>query len=230
MNTGIYEIVNTVNGKRYVGSATNFKVRWRLHVKRFSDGTHTPRFQASWNKHGAAAFEFRKILICSKENLLFYEQLIMDALRPEYNTAKIAGSAIGVKHSVEARARMSAKLRGNKHLLGHKHSAESRAKMSESHKGRVPSAETRAKLSVTSKARFITDEWRANISAARMGKPANHKFIEAITGNKWWVGRKHSDEARAKISAARSGKKLSKEHRAKISASLYDHHRKETQQ
>ena len=63
-----------------------------------------------------------------------YEQICMDALKPEYNCAPKAGSQLGFKHPPEARARMSAanNRRGNP---GHVHTLESKARISASKTG-----------------------------------------------------------------------------------------------
>lgn len=132
-NTGIYEIVNMKNGFRYVGSALRMDSRWRQHVAQLSEGRHHSRYlQRSWNKYGADSFKFGAVLWCAKEDLIHYEQAVMDALSPEYNVAPIAGSQLGYKHTEESREKMRV----------------SRAKTpSSAMKGRTLSAETRAKIS-----------------------------------------------------------------------------------
>lgn len=100
--TGIYEIRNLVNGKRYIGSAVNFGNRWGKHLSELRRGVHHSRhLQASWSKHGLAAFEFRPIIICSKSNLLLYEQIALDYYKPEFNIRIKAESALGVKRTPE---------------------------------------------------------------------------------------------------------------------------------
>jgi group I intron endonuclease len=96
VSSGVYEIVNTVDGKRYVGSASDIKGRWAVHRHGLSRGKHHSRYlQAAWNKHGGDQFVFRALLFCDKPNLLLYEQAAMDALSPEYNLAKFASSCLG---------------------------------------------------------------------------------------------------------------------------------------
>lgn len=36
--TGIYQILNTVNNKRYIGSAVNFEVRWKNGLRVWGGG------------------------------------------------------------------------------------------------------------------------------------------------------------------------------------------------
>lgn len=74
----IYIIENTNTGKFYVGRTKNPAVRKRGHLSELRRGVHgNPRLQASFNKHGENAFEFRVVdsstsdLICQKEEEWF---------------------------------------------------------------------------------------------------------------------------------------------------------------
>ena len=65
--SGIYAIVNTVNGKRYVGSAKRFRTRWNAHRAALNKGLHHSRhLQSAWNKYGAEAFVFTIIEFCEQ--------------------------------------------------------------------------------------------------------------------------------------------------------------------
>lgn len=88
MNSGIYEIVCEVSGRRYIGSAVNFKARWNTHRSQLRRSVHHSRhLQRAWDKHGEDKFSFRKLLVCGKENLVTYEQILIDGMRPEFNSA-----------------------------------------------------------------------------------------------------------------------------------------------
>ena len=235
-NTGIYEIVNTVNGKRYVGSANDFHKRWKLHLFHLSKGTHhSPHLQASWDKHGAENFSFNKIVLCARSDLIMYEQLAMDALRPEFNVARLAGSCQGVKHSAETRAKLSAAKMGNKHTLGYKHRPESIALMAESKRGKPGptkgktlspehvakvvaahigsrrSQETRDKIAAKARGRVRSPESIEKSAAALRGIPLSAERRAALLGNKHAAGRRQTDEERAnrseKVKAAWAAKK-----------------------
>lgn len=98
MYSGVYEVVNKVNGNRYVGATSHFRSRWKTHLNELRSGKHhAPGLQKDWNEHGADAFVFNKLLVCSSRNLLLYEQIYLDALQPEYNTCKVAGTRKGIK-------------------------------------------------------------------------------------------------------------------------------------
>ena len=108
MHSGVYKIVNKATGDEYIGSAAHFQSRWKAHIKELRGGRHhSPYLQRSWNKHGENAFEFKKLLVCSRQNLLVYEQLLLDALQPKYNTCKIANNRLGVGHDTAAKQRIS---------------------------------------------------------------------------------------------------------------------------
>lgn len=53
----IYCITNTVNGKRYVGSAHDLRGRWRHHLWSLRGGCHhNPHLQHAFLKYGELAF------------------------------------------------------------------------------------------------------------------------------------------------------------------------------
>lgn len=205
--TGIYEIVNLVNGKRYIGSAVNFKKRWNSHQHSLRQGKHPSKhLQSTWNKHGAERFSFRPLILCDRDNLLMYEQIAIDAMKPEYNKCPTAGSCIGRKATAETLAKMSARASSI--------SPETRARMSEAQSKRRHSEETKLKLSLHFKGRKVSDETRAKLSAAAKGHAVSdetrQKLRDALVGKEVRRGWSHTPESRAKMSAAKLGKPLGK--------------------
>jgi group I intron endonuclease len=201
---GIYEIVNANNGKRYVGSAVNFARRWAGHQCRLRAGRHHNRhLQSAWNKHGAGAFTFKPLLVCEKRDLLMYEQIALDALRPEFNVEKIAGSSIGCARTPETRAKIAAKARGRQWT------PEAKAKLSATVTGRKLSDEHRATLLGNKRAKGMkhTDEWKSANAARNTGvkRPKDAEYRAKIAAT--LRGRKATAEARANQSAAQLGKK-----------------------
>ena len=170
--SGIYRI-DFGNGHFYIGSAIDIDKRKRDHRREMKRGIHPNRIvQHCWNKYGV--FEFTVLEECVKDGLIVREQFYLDQHcdNPKnVNLVSIAGSNLGLKHSAETRAKISAAKKG------HKHSAESRAKMSAAKKGVPLSAETRAKLSAARKGVPKWAEHCAKISAARKGVPlsAEHR-------------------------------------------------------
>lgn len=108
MKSGIYKIVNNINGHIYIGSAVNYKSRFRTHLSLLKkEKHHSIYLQRSWNKYGENNFSFELIENCKIENLIEREQFYMDELNPEYNVCKIAGSTLGIKGTVESNKKKS---------------------------------------------------------------------------------------------------------------------------
>jgi group I intron endonuclease len=220
-NTGIYEIRNSLNGKRYVGSAKSVGQRWNEHRKGLRRGTHhSKHLQASWNLYGSEAFQFRVLVWCSEQNLLLYEQLAMDALLPEYNVARVAGNTLGTKRTAESRAKISAK------ALGRKRCRDAVERSAAKLRGVKLPPERTAYLLGNKHALGLkhTDEWKAWSSKFHTGRkrPKDAAYRAKIAAS--LVGRKHTPERRAIQAAAQLGKKRgpykpwSEETRAKFRA------------
>lgn len=151
--SGVYMILDTVSGRRYIGSAVRLWNRRRQHFQSLARGDHHSRFmQKTWNKR-PEALEFSIVLYCDKDNLLMYEQLLLDAYKPEFNTAPVAGSQLGLKMSDEARAKMrKARRKDFSPMTGKKHTDETKAKISKTKSGVPAKAEHVAKRMAAIKA------------------------------------------------------------------------------
>lgn len=105
MQTGIYEIVNTVNGKRYVGSSVNIPSRWKSHLRELRRGTHHAKhLQHSFNIYGEEKFILVIIRYCERDDLLYYEQEELDS-GFDYNSSPTAKNCLGIKLDAETRER-----------------------------------------------------------------------------------------------------------------------------
>lgn len=205
--TGIYEIRNRVNGKRYVGSAANNVIRWRAHRASLNAGRHHSRhLQAAWRKHGADAFDFTMIELCERDELIEREQAAFARLRPEYNICPTAGSSMGRRFSEESKAKIGAANRGKTHPP---RSAEYRVAVSDRCKGKQPSPAHMAALQAGRASAVRTDEVKAQVSAALRAAYADGRR-----------SKERPPEYREKIAASLRGRSLSPEHRAKVSAGL----------
>lgn len=111
MTCGVYEIVNTVNGKRYVGSSKNIEKREKEHFNDLRRGKHHAiALQRAWDKYGEESFTFRIIEECLVSDLIDREQSQLD-IGFQYNSSPTAGNCLGVKHTDETRAKVSEFLR-----------------------------------------------------------------------------------------------------------------------
>lgn len=174
MASGLYEIVHVCSGRRYIGSAVNIDKRWREHVRQLSTGKHHSKFmQRVWNKDGKDSFRFSVLIWCARADLLFYEQLCLDSFKPEFNSAPVAGSQLGYRHSDETRRRMSqSRPKDFSPMTGKTHTAETRARISASRKGKgggPRSPERLAKIGAAHKGRPKSAEHRAKIAATLKG-------------------------------------------------------------
>jgi hypothetical protein len=108
---GIYMIVNTMNGKSYIGSSTNIGKRIGQHINGYSSN---PYLQNAFNKYGLNCFSLIILAVVPPIRwiLLFLEQLALDYIKPAYNLLTIAGSSLGFTHSAETKARMSEAKKG----------------------------------------------------------------------------------------------------------------------
>lgn len=187
MTSVIYSFANRVNGKIYVGQATDKDKRFKEHTKCLNGFYHCNLYlQRSWIKYGPEAFEFKVLEECSIESLNEREQYWIDTLdcvQPKgYNIAPVAGSMLNYKHTVEARANMS------KAHIGKRPTKETKLKMSISKIGNTINVGRSQKLQIES------------MRLATKGKPksAEHK-AKIAAGNS---GKLVSEETRKKMSIA----------------------------
>jgi group I intron endonuclease len=189
--SGVYEIVNTANGHRYFGSAVDINGRWRVHKSELRRGLHRNRYlQNAWIKYGEDSFSFSVLRVVeNKRDLLLHEQDFINALNPEYNLARVAGSRIGISHSNETKQKISKANSGKKRTqlvcsemslqrIGRKHDERTKAKISESKKGKrnsfygkTHSIETRKKMSESGK---------RNIGSVRPGAKIVYQYSASM--------------------------------------------------
>jgi group I intron endonuclease len=246
MESGIYVIKNTTDGKVYVGSSININQRKYLHFQSLKNGAHhSVRLQRAWDKHGSSTFSFLVLeIVGDRTQLILSEQKWIDRLNaygPDgYNMVPNAGSNLGFAHSEQTKQKIAAK------ATGRPVSDETRAKMSASSpriskplteeqkkkisdklKGRLLSAETKLKIGEASRGRVKSPEELAKLSSSMKGKNTRKhtkdhcaKISESLKGNSYALGYKHSDETRAKVSMAGRGRIFSTERNAAISEKL----------
>lgn len=216
----VYRITNTVSGTYYVGSSTNLYERWRTHRKKLRAGSApNPRLQASWSKHGEAAFVFSILgeFTTVQEMEAAEEALLSEfvgtpgccnmsrsattpwrnkgPLHPQYGVLRTTESKEGLRKAALLQWALADP------RTGLTHSAEAKAKIS---------AKVQAALADGRGGKFIpTAETRAKMSAALMGNkgPKGHvrteehrrKLAESAKGNQNFRGKKHTEVAKAKL-------------------------------
>jgi group I intron endonuclease len=189
--SGIYQIVNSENGKRYVGSAKNFHVRSSKHSSSLGLGKHhSKHLQAAFIKYGADKFEFKILLVCAPEDLLFYEQRAIDTLKPEYNMSPTAGNTLGTPCSAEKRAKISASHTGKVRTPEH------RAAIALGGIGRIPTDEARVNLRAAARLKAADPEWRKKLSEGKIGKPLSEAHRKKLSDMRKGVPATLSEEGR----------------------------------
>jgi group I intron endonuclease len=220
--SGIYLIVNTKNGRIYIGQSQDINSRWASHKRELNGGYHpNQHLQRAWGKYGAKVFKFQKLEYCPVNKLDEREQhylnlylsrgicynIAIDVTSPSRGRvfsaetrAKMKQSFSGHPVSEETRRKISISMIGNTRGKGHTHTDESRRKMSVAamgntkNKGRVLSEETKRKISAGNKNRPPpSDETRKRMS-------------ESAKGNSSHKGFAHDNAARLKMSMAAKGR------------------------
>lgn len=208
IKAGIYQWMNEINGKSYIGSSKDLngrKCTWLFNFK--NKMTYRCLLKLAVQKYGVENFTFIILEECepAKEILEAKENHYLDTLKPEYNILKKAYiAALGRIQSEEERSRRRGricteetrqKLRAVN--LGKTMSEESNQKNREAHLGKPTgpaSEERKIKIGNANRGRIHTAETRAKNRAAKMGQVP------------WNKGGSASDEARLKMSLAKKGK------------------------
>ena len=182
--SGVYRILCEPTGKFYIGSAVDLQNRRSVHFSELRNNKHCNSFlQKAWNKYGEEKFSFDVLLICSRKDLVFYEQRAIGILTPEFNMVPRAGSVLGRVHSEETRKKIAikAKLERNseagkrrvrEQALRQWADPEKRAYMIRALTGRTYkvksprkpiSDNTRKKMSLSAKKRFENSEYKQQV-------------------------------------------------------------------
>lgn len=209
--SGIYAITNTVNGKRYVGSAVNLSKRWWKHLAQLrSKKHHSTKLQNSWNKHGEKAFKFTVLeYVKDLRQLIASEQTHIDAAHAVangYNVCPRAGSRMGTTVSEETREKLSKAGKGRKRPPM---TDATRDRLRQAMLGRKPSKEAIEKGRASRIGRKFPPEFGAAISARNKGIKFSAEHCAKLSA--WQIGTTQSEETRKKRSESLKGRPRPKE-------------------
>ncbi|MFA4834866.1 MAG: GIY-YIG nuclease family protein [Dehalococcoidia bacterium] len=171
--SGIYTIKNITNNKIYIGSAINVEKRLLEHKYALKRGDHiNNHLQQAWNKYGESSFVFEKYLSCTKQDLLFFEQLVIDSSITRYGSENLynfcltAGSTLGRYHSSETKIKIGLKSKGR--WTGKHHTEETKEKIRLGNigvnKGKHHTLEAKIKMSEYRKGKKFTEEHKKNLA------------------------------------------------------------------
>jgi len=130
MITGIYKILNKINNKIYIGSATNIKKRWRDHKWYLKQNKHhNLHLQSAWNKYGEENFEFTIILECTIDELIIKEKEFIILFKSKnsnhgYNINDPRKIYLGKNCSEEIKNKQSERMLGEKNPMYGKYGRE----------------------------------------------------------------------------------------------------------
>lgn len=137
--SGIYMWVNTINGKRYIGSSVDLHRRFSCYYSvaylEIETKKNNSIIYKALIKFGYLKFSLEILEYCEPKDVIKREQHYLNILKPEYNILKTAGSVLGLKHTEEIRAKIREASLGNKNMLGKTHTEETKAQIREAQKG-----------------------------------------------------------------------------------------------
>lgn len=191
--SGVYEILNLKNNKRYIGSSCNIYSRLYYHFKYLKNNSHTNKYlQRSWNKYGEVNF---------KVNILEYvedEILLRETEQKYINLYDSKNLLLNVSKNVKS------------FWKGQKHTKESKEKMSKMQKGRPSNKKGKTYEEMYGKEKAENYKKKLALTSTGRENKLKNLTLEEIHGEE------KAREIRKKISKANKNKKKTKEHRRKI--------------
>jgi len=194
LKSGTYKLTNTINGRIYIGSAKEFKSRWKHHERSLRKNKHSNRFlQADFNKCGTEAFVFEVIeLIYGEQNKrLLAEQKLLDIHWDKnklcYNLRKTVhetGTDYSRKPLLEKKERTSLPLKGRAihpntlaRLLDKEKNPFSKIGAEHPKTGKIMPSSARKAISKALTGKEKSAEHCLNLSKALTGKSLNPSSI-----------------------------------------------------
>lgn len=208
--SGIYQIRNILNNKRYIGSSNNLLKRRTAHATKLKMNYHpNDILQNAYNKYGDENFVFEVVEFCNVVDLVDRENFYI-------NLYKVCDKDFGYNICPDAEHHLTSditkeKLRqnalGNKNWLGKKHTRETKQKQSAWHKGKVVKESTKEKLRQINLGKKIPEKTIKKMSESKKG-------MFAVEKNPMWgktgelnsfFGKNHTDETKEKIKQKKMG-------------------------
>lgn len=171
---GIYQIVNTINNKRYIGQAQKIRTRNLKHKRLLQKKCHPNKhLQSAWNKYGADVFDFQVIEYCTIEELDEKERYYIYKYQANnkdfgYNIRIECLTNRGLKWSEEQRRRMREVIETVPYYHNHTISEKTRQRCIEANRNRIWTEEERKQQSIRLKGTKVQDT--SNMKKAQRGE------------------------------------------------------------
>lgn len=188
----VYAILNKHTGSYYVGR-TRLSLRLRMNTH-YSARHKTHLLAVAMRSHGKQAFEIRALVECpSVGEADAVEKMAISFFKSNYsgkcyNQTDGGPGSSGLSVSSITRSKLS-KINSGKKL-----SDEVKIKIGLAHRGSKRSLETRRRMSVARTGYVMPESTKRKLSKINMG-------------NTVWLGRKHTEYTKSKISEANRGRK-----------------------
>lgn len=96
MNSGVYQIKNSITGDLYIGSTVSINKRGKEHFSSLARNANKCRgLQSAVNEFGIKNFTIAPLITCSKQYLMAMEQWFIDTLKPKYNIHRNTSTPFG---------------------------------------------------------------------------------------------------------------------------------------
>jgi len=221
--SGIYMILNRLNGKRYIGSAVNLEGRRKRHFRNLRNGKNgNSHLQNAYDKYGGDAFGWEVLkYVEDPEKLIPWEDIYLGVYWPTgllYNKCPVAGSLLGIKREKESKETCRKKSEAAfkrwsggepNPMLGRHHSAETKQKKREIALKNWADEEYVQRQHDTNPMLWNTKRGEQNHNYGRHASAeAKKKMKEAALKRRMagernpMYGRKHSAKTKHKISVA----------------------------
>lgn len=181
----------------YIGSSRHMRRRVLRHIADLKRGDHCNKFlQRAFEKYGEP--EYFSLVQCLENDLIKFEQMLIDAFKPRFNLSPTAGRNLGHKHNAETLARMRESGRNAWKNRSRIMPEDVKRRISETTQGKVFSEETRKKISNACRGREVSFSTRIKLSIAKTGKPIKRR------------SHPNTPEILAKIAATKARKEMMK--------------------
>lgn len=194
---GVYKITNKLNGRIYIGSAKEFKNRWKQHSKSLEKGKHhNKHLQASYNKHGKENFIFQilEVVEGTTRQRRKIEQKYIDQYIDNWELCFNLNKHVNNKQGKWSKNPEITRLK---------------MRMAKLNKLRGPQTEeTKAKIGLANSFKTRTESQKKKISLIMLNKKRSSQTKEKISKTMKekgikppsWFGKKHSKETIQKLS------------------------------